>query len=303
MTNQYENLESVKDDFTSGDFKLPKEIEVNNIKYHIAGGNDQRIDQLYHQGMKAMVVYSLAHEHSQQAKEVGLDDWIVCIWGFEGIDLVRFDVKMTNHRRGATQVMSGNLKEGQNIIGDIVPIGFLNFQNAKAMKGKVDTGATISSLHVDQMQVNKESGQVTFINNELSPNKITLPIDEQQSVKSSDGGTEYRPIVLLNIKLNGQTMEGVQFNLNDRSEMDYPVLIGQNVLEKGGFLIDPRINEDGEIVDDIDWDILQEEFKDVEQVKTTQNQIIEMVRQTMGDRVLKALELEGVVDLTPDNEE
>mgnify|MGYP001815585430 CR=1 FL=1 len=302
--NQYENFEAVRDAFASGEFEMPEEIEVDRIKYHVVGGTvGMRIDEMYRKGMKHMLVYSLSSENRQLAKQQGLKDWIVFIWGFDGLDLVRFDVRMTTKSRGGPQVAgSMDVKEGQqNIIGDVVPVGFINFQNSKPLKGKVDTGATISSLHVDQMKINKQSGQVTFINKDLSPNQITLPIAEQQAVKSSDGGTEYRPIVALNVKVDGQTMNGIQFNLNDRSEMDFQVLIGQNVLEKGGFLIDPRVNEEDEAVEgEVDWDLLQEEFKDVEQIITTQNQIIEMVRQTMSKRVIKALELDGVIDLTPD---
>ena len=306
MSNQYENFEAVRDAFAAGEFDLPEIMEVDRIKYHVLGSNKSlRIDELYRNNMKNMLVYSISHDNRQLALQQDLKDWIVFIWGFDGLDLVRFDVRMTTKARGAPQVAgSKEVTEGQNnIIGDVVQVAFTNFQNSKPLKAKVDTGATISSLHVDQMKVDQNSGQVTFVSQQLSPNQITLPIAEQQSVKSSDGGTEYRPIVSLNIKIEGQAMDSVQFNLNDRSEMEFPVLIGQNILEKGGFLIDPRINEDNqqEFDEAIDWDLLQEEFKDVEQVITTQNQIIEMVRQTMSKRVLDALELEGVVDLTPDN--
>ena len=305
MSNQYENFEAVKDAFAAGEFDLPEVMEVDRIRYHVSKSNDsnKRIDEMYRNNLKTMLVYSLAKENRQLALQHGLKDWIVFIWGWDGLDLVRYDVRTTTQSRGAPQMTgTADIKEGQNnIIGDVVQIGFTNFQNSNPLKAKVDTGATISSLHIDQMNVDKNSGQVTFISKQLSPNQITLPIAEQQSVKSSDGGTEYRPIVALNIKINGQAMDGVQFNLNDRSEMEFPVLIGQNILEKGGFLIDPRINEEGEFVEgEIDWDALQEEFKDVEQVITTQNQIIEMVRQSLSKRVLDALDLEGVIDLTPD---
>lgn len=43
--------------------------------------------------------------------------------------------------------------------------------------------------------------------------------------------------------------------------MNHQLLVGQNILEKGKFLIDPSIQEGEEV---IDWDMLEEEFKDVE---------------------------------------
>ena len=311
MSNQYESFEAVRDAFISGEFDLPEDMEIDRIRYHVASSNNNlRIDEMYRNNLKLMLVYSVSKDTRQLAMQQGLKDWIIFIWGFDGLDLVRYDVRTTTKARGAPSVAksTGEIQEGQNnIIGDTVDVLFTNFQNAKPLKSKVDTGATVCSLHTDQMQFDKNSGQVTFISQQLSPNKITLPVVEQQAVKSSDGGTEYRPIVALNIKINGQSMDSVQFNLNDRSEMEFPVLLGQNVLERGNFLIDPRINEDEEVEDDtleeeIDWDFLQEEFKDVEQIITSQNQIIEMVRQTLSKRVLDALELEGVVDLTPDEE-
>ena len=53
----------------------------------------------------------------------------------------------------------------------------------------------------------------------------------------------------------------MMFNLNDRSEMEYPVLIGQNILDKGGFLINPQLEDE-----ELDWDALVEtlEFEEFE---------------------------------------
>lgn len=111
---------------------------------------------------------------------------------------------------------------------------------ARAVEGKVDTGATVSSLHAEQMQMNKGQNTVTFVCPQLSNNKITLQLDGSQEVHSADAGGVTRPVVTLDVEIDGVMIENASFNLNDRSGMDSPVLIGQNILKAGGFIIDPN---------------------------------------------------------------
>ena len=105
----------------------------------------------------------------------------------------------------------------------------------------------------------KIDGQsVRFICKELSPNVITLPLVSQMAVKSGDGGQEYRPVVELNIRVNGtKIVQGVQFNLNNRMHMDHPILLGANFLKQAKMLIDPNMATEG-VEYDIDWDSLME---------------------------------------------
>ena len=51
-----------------------------------------------------------------------------------------------------------------------------------------------------------------------------------------------REAVRLEVEIGGKLVEG-NFTLADRSHMTYPVLIGQNILRKGNFLIDPLLKE------------------------------------------------------------
>jgi len=139
-------------------------------------------------------------------------------------------------------------KQPDNEIGSTVEIRFTNIPGSAPLKGKVDTGADVSSLHATEHNI--QDGRVTFICPELSSNRITVPLVTQQTVKSSDGGQEYRPVISLNVKVNGKLMTNVEFNLNDRGNMKFPVLIGKNILIKGGFKIDPRLDESCDDCDD-----------------------------------------------------
>lgn len=102
--------------------------------------------------------------------------------------------------------------------------------------GKVDSGATTSSLHANQIQT--RGNQVTFTSNALGDKKYTLDLVGNQEVHSADGGASHRPVVQIDIEIEGIPLQGVEFNLNDRSNMDTPILLGQNVLKAGNFVID-----------------------------------------------------------------
>lgn len=143
-------------------------------------------------------------------------------------------------------------KQPDNEIGSTVEVRFTNIPGSVPLKGKVDTGADVSSLHATEHHIH--DGRVTFTCPELSTNKITVPLITQQTVKSSDGGQEYRPVIELNVKVNGKLLTNVEFNLNDRGNMKFPVLIGKNILIKGGFKIDPRLDESCDDCEDCEDD-------------------------------------------------
>lgn len=110
----------------------------------------------------------------------------------------------------------------------------------KPVEGKVDTGATVSSLHAERISIDKGRNTVSFSCPALSGNTITLQLDGSQEVHSADAGGVSRPVVTLDVEIDGVPIKGASFNLNDRSQMDSSVLIGQNILKAGNFQIDPN---------------------------------------------------------------
>ena len=133
-------------------------------------------------------------------------------------------------------------------LGMTATVRFAAFGN-RELQGKVDTGATTSSLHASDIQVNKDRNTVTFHCSELSNNLITLDLDGAQEVHSADAGGQTRPVVTLDVEIDGTVVKGASFNLNDRSQMDIPVLIGQNILKAGNFMIDPKKDGVAEVPD------------------------------------------------------
>ena len=92
------------------------------------------------------------------------------------------------------------------------------------VRARIDTGATSSSLDV-----------------QLAERLGLTPGDRLKIVKSASG-VKKRPVITVKLLLQNSSLEE-EFTLADRSHMTYPVLIGQNVLRKGNFLVDPQKKE------------------------------------------------------------
>ena len=105
------------------------------------------------------------------------------------------------------------------ILGLVEPVKLLG-KKSKVVRARIDTGATKSSIDMS-----------------LSSQLDLGPTIRERLVKSASGN-KVRPIIKATIELNGQEMTG-EFSLADRRHLSYPVLIGQNILKKGKFMIDP----------------------------------------------------------------
>jgi hypothetical protein len=137
-----------------------------------------------------------------------------------------------------TTEQTPDVQDDKHVLGNDADVKFIAFNHSA--QGKVDTGATTSSLHATDITMNKDKSQVSFNSPILSNNLVTVDIDGHQEVHSADGGGQERPVVKLDVEINGVPVGPVEFNLNDRSGMDSPILIGQNILTAGNFVIDVK---------------------------------------------------------------
>ncbi len=107
------------------------------------------------------------------------------------------------------------------VLGLTEQVTLLGKLRQQSVTARIDTGATASSI--DQQLANLLGLE---------------PGDKVKLVKSASG-IKKRPLVLLKINMNGFTAEE-EFTIADRSHMTFPILIGQNILKRGNFLIDPN---------------------------------------------------------------
>lgn len=106
------------------------------------------------------------------------------------------------------------------ILGLIEKITVLGEQEETVI-ARIDTGATSSSIDYS-----------------LAAKLKLGPITKSKTIKSASG-TLKRPIIHVTVNLHGQVLDA-EFSLADRSHLKYAVLIGQNILKTGNFLIDPN---------------------------------------------------------------
>jgi len=170
---------------------------------------------------------------------------------------------------GITTQMMQESHEGNHILGDTTKVVFTNLGGGATVDAKVDSGATTSSLHVDKIDVH--GNQVSFVSSALGGRRFTMDLVGNQQVHSADGGVSNRPVIKCDIEVNGKPLQGIMFNLNDRSNMDTPVLCGQNVLKAGDFVIDVQKGQTESVPENA---IIKKEIDDkaiVEAIETLAN--------------------------------
>ena len=133
--------------------------------------------------------------------------------------------------------------KGKTIIENIEKVNFPDLKITD-LEVKIDTGATTSSIHCTNIEIDRDNKKVHFIAlddtyNEYTGQKITLPLYSEIKVQSSNGDEESRPLVKMDVEIKGKVMESY-FSLADRKELEFPVLIGKDVLS-GKFLVNPGI--------------------------------------------------------------
>ncbi|MFT4303888.1 MAG: RimK/LysX family protein [Candidatus Woesearchaeota archaeon] len=108
-----------------------------------------------------------------------------------------------------------------NIIGLTEKVLLAGKDKSKYITARIDSGAVISSVDL-KLAAELELG----------------PVTKTKKVKNSNGTSE-RPVVKCKFKIRDKEYK-VEVTLADRSKLKYKALIGQNLLKKSQFYINPR---------------------------------------------------------------
>ena len=323
----FDSMDDVNATLVRGRFNtLPEEFTVSGVHYTQHTTNTVQFVDLFYKNDMGMIMYHLDRkpENMERFKEIGapnaddpgLHEWIIFAWKARGMNVVPIGAKTTTPARviqtrvkglgesdaGETELMieapatstpaqdsAAQKKEKEwqaRVVGKTAQISFPQFGRAGSVQGKVDTGANISSLHAEDINVDGDT--VTCKIPALAgENNVRMRVQTQQAVKSADGGTEYRPVVHFNITINGQAINDVEFNLNDRSKMNNDVLIGHNILEKAKLIVDPTMENEN-----VDWPELEKLFEGIEPSDTpVENYTVEEAYRIITDNNISFDEL------------
>jgi hypothetical protein len=102
------------------------------------------------------------------------------------------------------------------------------------LPARIDTGAASSSLDARELKV--ENNVADFkLPDPYGGLKLRLPVVGWKTIRTSES-RERRPVVEMEICLGPKPLR-IKVNLNDRSMVKYPLIIGRNALKKN-FLVD-----------------------------------------------------------------
>jgi hypothetical protein len=123
---------------------------------------------------------------------------------------------------------TANQHDGKVVVGEVEFVG-IQPGNLR-LEARIDSGATTSSLHATDVVRFERDGQpwVRFkVGKE--PTALELPLARTVRIKGEGEDTDRRTVVLMEVRL-GDHRQRVEITLNDRSNYEYPALIGRNFL-------------------------------------------------------------------------
>ncbi|MFZ9937438.1 MAG: RimK/LysX family protein [Luteolibacter sp.] len=136
----------------------------------------------------------------------------------------------------------------KRVIGQTARVGIE--ETAMEFLARVDTGAATTSLHAEDVRVTDGMVDFVAVNRDGSRVPLRLPLARTGTVRNS-GGSKQRVFVEMNLNHEGESKR-VLVNLNNRSSLTYPLLLGRNWL-MDDYLVDvsrkpempPPSEEDG----------------------------------------------------------
>ena len=119
-----------------------------------------------------------------------------------------------------------------DVIGLVEPI---TIDSVGDVEAKVDSGnGAYNVLHGDILSRRGYNIIIGTVNNK----KLKKQVVDTVVIHIGSGNKEERPVVLFDIIFDGKKYKDVPFSIADRSENEYPVLVGKDFVSKIDKLID-----------------------------------------------------------------
>ena len=127
------------------------------------------------------------------------------------------------------------MHDAEDVIGTITDVKIKFMNDDKPIEARVDTGATHSSLNADDIHIADNIVKFKF-----GEYVYKFPLYRVSKIRTSDNSTaDERPVIKVDMIINGIEVKNVEMTLNDRQHMKYDVLLGRSTLSSAGVLIDP----------------------------------------------------------------
>lgn len=254
--NTYKHINDLYTTFINNNFKF-EDFVVNDMKYLGPTHRDISWSSIVGKPNIVLTTFTICPQYirqyiEQHGKDVVHNQYkIIFGWTYNNLNqLIPLGVMYTTANR-----ISNNISESIEISPhETIVIDGIN--GNQPIKAKIDTGADMCCLHATNIVANNNI--VTFVS---FGKKYQMNVVDMQHIKQADSDeSTARPVVSLNVKIADKYVTNIQFNLNDRSNMDCHVLIGKNLLSKHDFAIQTQqsVTEDWEYYDQLVMTFLKE---------------------------------------------
>ena len=112
----------------------------------------------------------------------------------------------------------------------------------RGVPAKIDTGARTSVLHCSHIRLVKK-GRKSYVEFRALDDRFgaadtlyTFPFHSERKIRNSFGQEENRYIITTQIRLFNE-VHAIELSLRDRSDMEFPLLLGRSFIRKK-FLVD-----------------------------------------------------------------
>lgn len=128
--------------------------------------------------------------------------------------------------------------EEEDVIGLVEPI---HIEEIGEVQSKVDSGN--GAYNVLHGNIQSKRGNFIIVHT-VNGKKLKKKVVDTVVIHIGSGNKEERPVVLFDIVFDGKKYKDVPFSIADRSENEYPVLVGKDFVSKIDKLIDVDKEED-----------------------------------------------------------